>query len=220
MHFKQARALMVKNFFGIWECANLYQTGFSSEQLRQLAEFPWDEDVLNSTCPLCGKRVLDCHFAFLGLDRVNGKPLTILKLQELFTITAEPRFYNYTLDARHPKEKFAAETTMSLRWYLLHTNIVPESEDKTYDEQKAMLPAEYEAPSAITEVAKDLLVFKKTGVYANPSQYGRCADAASGSFHHVRVGNFVPGGLGVGWCWDGVRESYIGIAASRKLPER
>lgn len=215
LHHKLARALMGQNFFGIEDWTTLYGANFSQKQLRQAAKFPWGEDVLNSTCPLCGKTVKDCHFAFLGFDRLNGKPLTILKLQELHPNTAQPRFYRYTPDSWYSWEKFATDTTMSLRWYLLHTNIVPESENKTFDEQKAMLPVEYEVPSAVTEVAKDLLVFKKTGAYANPSRYGRCTDVASDG-GRVVVGVFDADGLPVSDYWDDERGSRLGVAASRK----
>lgn len=216
VHHKLARALMGKNFFGIEDWATLYGANFSQKQLRKVAEFPWGEDILASTCPLCGKTVKDCHFAFLGLDRLNGKPLNILKLQELHPATTQPRFASFTPDSWYSKEKFATGTTCDLRWYLLHTNIVPKSEDKTFDEQKAMLPVEYEVPSAITEVAKDLLVFKKTGVCANPSRYGRCTDVDSGG-GRVRVGYFGAGGLDVGGCWGDGRCGGIGVSASRKF---
>ncbi len=214
--WQRARDIMGKNFFGIEDWATLYGANFSQKQLREVAEFPWSEDILNSTCPLCGKTVKDCHFAFLGLDRLNGKPLTILKFQELYPVTAQPRFASYISDSWYSEEKFVAETTMSLRWYLLHTNIVPKSEDKTFDEQKAMLPAEYEVPSAIAEVSKDLLVFKKTGVYANSSRYGWCIDLFSGGCR-VRVGIFIVDGLHVNGFGDESRDHSIGVATSRKL---
>lgn len=216
--FARARALIGKNFFGfgIEDWATLYGANFSQKQLRQVAEFPWGEDVLASTCPLCGKTVKDCHSAFLGLDRLNGEPLTILKFQEPHPSTAQPRFYCYTPDAWYFKEKFATETTCDPRWYLLHTSIVPKSENKLFDEQKAMLPAEYEVPSAIAEVSKDLLVFKSTGVYANPSRYGRCMDVGSDG-SRVRVGCFDADGLNVSYCRDDDRYDIIGVSASRKF---
>ncbi|KKU11903.1 MAG: Dimethylglycine dehydrogenase [Candidatus Azambacteria bacterium GW2011_GWC2_45_7b] len=69
IHQKLARAVMGKDFFGVEDWSALYGVNFSQKQLRQVAEFPWGEDILNSTCPLCGKVVKDCHFAFVGLDR-------------------------------------------------------------------------------------------------------------------------------------------------------
>ena len=220
IHQKLARAVMGKNFFGVEDWSALYGVNFTQKQLRQVAEFPWGEDILNSTCPLCGKVVKDCHFAFVGLDRINGKPLTILKLQELHPATGQPKFYSYASSAWYSNEKFAKETTMSFRWYLLHQNIVPKSEDKTYGEQVQMLTADYadyEVPSAVTEATKDLLVFRKTGNFVNPSRYARC-ECVSSDGGRVYVGRFGEFGLFVFRCWDDCRGYDVGVAASRKLP--
>jgi hypothetical protein len=218
IHQKLARAVMGKNFFGVEDWSTLYGVNFSQKQLRQVAEFPWGEDILNSNCPLCGKVVKDCHFAFLGLNCINGKPLTILKLQELHPAKGQPKFYSYAPSAWYSEQKFARETTMSFRWYLLHQNIVPKSEDKTYDDQKAMLTADYEVPSAVTEATKDLLVFRKTGNFVNPSRYARC-ECVTSDGDRVDVGSFDEGGLDVSRCWGGCRGYGIGLAASRKFPE-
>ena len=216
IHQKLARTVMGKNFFGVEDWSALYGVNFTQKQLRQVAEFPWGEDILNSTCPLCGKVVKDCHFAFVGLDRINGKPLTILKLQELHPATGQPKFYSYAPSAWYPNEKFAKETTMSFRWYLLHQNIVPKSEDKTYGDQKTMLTADYEVPSAVTEATKDLLIFRKTGIFANSSQYARCECVASDG-RRVLVGYFDSDGLGVDYYWDDNRNDNIGVSSARKF---
>ena len=213
---KLARAVMGKNFFGVEDWSALYGVNFTQKQLRQVAEFPWGEDILNSICPLCGKVVKDCHFAFVGLDRVNGKPLTILKLQEIHPATGQPKFYSYAPSAWYSEQKFAKETTMSFRWYLLHQNIVPKSESKTYDEQKAMLAVDYEVPSAVAEATKDLLVFKKTGNFVNSSRYARCEVVTSVGYR-VFVGYFGERGLDVIFYWDDGRYGYVGLAASRKF---
>jgi len=216
IHQKLARAVMGKNFFGVEDWSALYGVNFSQKQLRQVAEFPWGEDILNSTCPLCGKVVKDCHFAFVGLDSINGKLFTILKLQELHPATGQPKFYSYAPSAWYSEQKFAKETTMDFRWYLLHQNIVPKSEDKTYGDQKAMLTADYEVPSAITEVTKDLLVFRKTGNFVNQSRYARC-ECVTSDGNRVRAGYFDGGGLHVYYFWDDYRYYSFGVAASRKF---
>jgi hypothetical protein len=213
IHQKLARAVMGKNFFGVEDWSALYGVNFSQKQLRRVAEFPWGEDILNSTCPLCGKVVRDCHFAFVGLNRLNGKPLTILKLQELYPATGQPKFFSYV---GYSGQKFAKETTMDFRWYLLHQNIVPKSEDKTYGDQKAMLTADYEVPSAITEVTKDLLVFKKTGNFVNSSWDARC-ECVTWDGRHVSVGDFDEDGLVVDDCLNDDCDFNLGVAASRKF---
>ena len=213
---KRAQEIMGRNFFGIEDWSALYGVSFSQKQLRQVAEFPWGEDILNSICPLCGKAVKDCHFAFVGLDRINGKPLTICKWQELHPATGQPKFYSYAPSAWYSEQKFAKETTMNFRWYLLHQSIVPKSEDKTFGDQKVMLTADYEVPTAVTEATKDLLVFRKTGNFVNPSRYARCEDVSSDGYR-VDVGCFDESGLVVNDYWDGSRRYRIGVAASRKF---
>ena len=217
VHQKLARAVLGKNFFGVEEWASLYNARFSQKQLREVAEFPWNEDILNAPCKFVkGKAVKDTHFAFLGMERFNGQPLAIMKLQELHPANGQPRFYSYAPDAWYSKEKFATSITMKLRWYLLLKDIVPGSENMTFDEQKAMLPEEYEVPSAVAEIAKDLLVFKKTGIYANPSRYARTEDVSSDG-RRVYAGICVAYGVRVNdgddYCSD-----FIGVGASRKFP--
>lgn len=214
MHNKLARVLMDNNFFGIEDWIAFYEINFSKEQLCRIPEFPWDEDDLTSFCQLCGKTIKDCHFAFLGLDQFNGDLLTILKLQELYPAISTPTRFGASLYA--PRERFAIETTMNFRWYLLHANIIPKSEKKTYEEQKAMLPAIYEVPSAVTEVAKNILILRKTGGY-NSSRYARCVDIASNG-DRVHVGHFELNNLVViRHRPNNHRDCNIGIAASQKI---
>lgn len=219
IHHKHARAIMGINFFGIEDwTALLFGTDISQKQFRGVPAFPWNEDILASTCSLCGKVIKDCHFAFLGFERINGQPLTILKLQEFYFdagVAEQPRFYSYAPVAWYSKEKFATKTTMSSGWYLLHTSIIPKSEYKTYEKQKAMLPAEYEVPSAIVETVKNLFVFKKTCNYMDISRYARCIDISSIG-DRVHVGFFGPLGLEILCQSDYNRYQSVGIAASRR----
>jgi len=217
VHQKLARAILGKNFFGVKEWSSLYGVNFSNKQLREVAEFPWSEDILNAPCPFHkGKSVKETHFAFLGLDTFKGKPLTILKWQELHPASGQPKFYSYAPDSWYNKEKFSNEPTCGFRWYLMPLEILPKSTHKTYAEQIAMLSADYEVPLAIEEVTKVILYYRKNGAYLNPTRYGRCQDVTSGG-HRVDVGHFGSGGLPVNCYWDGGRDYRIGLAASRKF---
>ncbi len=216
VHQQLAQAIMGKNFFGVEEWSTLYGVTFTKKQLRAVAEFPWSEDILNSPCPFIrGKSIRETHFAFLGLNNIKGKPLPILKWQELHPQSGQPRFWSYAPDNWYAKEKFANEPTCGFRWYLMLIEIVPNSTDKTYQEQVAMLTADYEVPLAIEEVTKDLLYYRKNGIYLNPQRYGRCQDVSSDGCR-VHVGYFDSGGLDVSFCWDDLRYR-IGVAASRKF---
>lgn len=215
-----ARVVLGRNIFTDADWMSYYDTKFTKKQIRDAGKFPWDEDILNSTCPLCGKVVKDCHFAFLGLTAINGAPLTVAKWLELHPATGQPKFYHNS-NPWHVDQPHTDVTTMALRYYLLHTEIVPNSTDKTPEEQAAMLPANYEVPETIAEVTKDILVFRKTGARLNSSRWAACAERTvktdkvfAGSVSCV--GLFGGSGLDVD-DWHGSRACSVGVGASRKF---
>lgn len=216
------RAIMgPKNYIGIEDWA-AWGVTFTPKQLKQVATFPWSEDVLNSPCPFYkDKLIRETHVARLGLDKVNGEPLTILKWQTLSPAMLEDskpnpaHFASYAPSSLYSQQKFAIEITGEWRWYLDLLEIVPNSTNKWWNDQKALLPAEYEVPLAVNEVAKHLQYYKKNGIWLNKSRYGRCEDVTSGG-HRVYVGYHPADGLYVSY-WHGGPYGSIGVAASRKL---
>ena len=205
-------ALPEVSYFGIADWQKLYGIALTPKQMEAIAATSPSDAVLNSPCPFHKDRMIrETHFAFVGLDTVN-----IIELQRLNPKATEPRFYSYAPDAWYFNEKFATKEFLKLRWYLLLKDIVPGSENKTFDEQKAMLPKEYEVPSAVAETAKDIFIHKKTGIYVNPNRYARTADLGSGGTR-VSVGRCGAGGVGVAYGWGDRRSGSLGVAASRKF---
>ena len=218
IHQKVARAILRENFFGIEEWSSLYGVNFTKKQLREIADFPWSEDVLNAFCPFFnGMKIKETHFAFLGLNSFKGKPLTILKWQELHPESKQPQFYSYAPECWYSQEKFATEKTSDFRWYLMLKEIIPDPTGKIYPEQTKMLPDKYEVPFAVEEVAKEILYFKKNGIYLNPNRHAWCQDLDSDG-GRVDVGFFDRDGLLVIDRWGENRLSGIGLATSRKFP--
>lgn len=204
------RAIMGDRIFGPEEWSALY----GARLLKRIPAFPWSEEVLKSPSPFHkGKTVAETHFAFLGLAKLNGKPLNIMRWRELHPATGQPRFYSD--NPWYGRETFATDTTCEFKWYLMSLDIVPNSERKTYQEQLALLNQDYEVPTAIAEVTKDILAFRKTGTYPKHNRYGRCIDVSSVGYR-VDVGYFGRDGLGVDRCWDDDRGVIIGLAAARK----
>ncbi len=198
--------------FGIADWQKLYGITLTPKQIASVANFPWSDAVLNSPCPFNpGKMIRETHFAFVGLDTVS-----IMELQKLNPKATEPRFYQYGSDAWYRNEKFGTKVTLKFRWYLLLKDIVPGSENKTLDEQQAMLPKEYEVPTAVEETAKDFLIFKKTGTYVNSNRYARTADLLSDGYR-VYVGHCDANGVDVDYWDDGNRDGSVGLSASRKF---
>lgn len=227
---KVTRMLLGKNFFGVEEWSKFYGVSFSKEQLHPVVEFPWTKDILNAPCPFVrGMRIKDTHFAFLGLNHLNGEPLTILKFHKLHPEAGEPRLFYYTDKTMwYGTHKFATEVTCGLRWYLMLNETIPDSGDKTYAKQMIMLPPEYEIPFACEYVAHHILYCRKNGIYLNPypglrkvASLGRCQDIVywKDDSAHVLVGCFHHNnGLMISADWYCSHYHSFGLAASRKLP--
>ncbi|GEM_PF-1757921 len=212
-----ARGLLGANFFGIKDWQRHYDISFTKSQLAKVSQFPWGEKVLTAPCPFnADRQVKDTHFAFLGVEQYGKKPLTIRQWQEVHPASGQPRFYAYQQECWYTNEPFANEVTCQLRWYLCLKEIVPQSENKTFDQHQAMLPAAYEVPTSVAEVTKHIVCFKKTGSYLNPTRYGRVQDTSSDG-GRVNVGRSGAWGLDVFNCWDGLRWHALGVSASRKL---
>ncbi|HVN26699.1 MAG TPA: hypothetical protein VMT99_03555 [Candidatus Paceibacterota bacterium] len=200
--------------FAVADWTAHYRIALTPEEISSLGSFPWSDATLNSPCPFNpGKMIRETHFAFVGVDTI-----TMMELQRLNPQATEPCFYSYAPDAWYSKEKFANKVKLGLRWYLLLKDIVPGSENEMFDEQTAMLPKEYEVPSAVVETAKDLLIFKKTGKYVNPNRCARTSDFDSGGFRVV-VGCCDAEGVVVNGLWDDSRNDDVGVGACRKFDE-
>ena len=217
-----ARVVLGRNIFTDADWMSYYDAKFTKKQLREAGKFPWGEDVLNSPCPFVkGKLVKDTHFAFLGIAGINGQPLTVAKWLELHPATGQPKFY-FNQNPWHVGQPHTDVATMQLRWYLMLRDIVPGSTDKISEDQVAILPPEYEVPTTIMEVTKDILVFKKTGERPNGSWWAACTERTvktntAYAGYVSCVGDFGENGLYVS-LWRGDRYDHVGVGASRKFP--
>ena len=215
-----ARLLFGNALVDVCDWVALYGAHFTRQQMCAALKFPWDEDVLQSPDPWEPKKLVkDTHTAFLGVEKIDGVPLTVAKWIELHPATGQPKFY-FSQDPWHIGQPHTDMAVLSPRWYLLRTEIVPGSTGKSPDEQEKNLPAEYEIPSTIAETTKDLLHFRRTGIRPNPSQWARCfevtvkTDKVSGGYWSI-VGGFDEFGLGVS-DWFGGRDDSVGCGAARK----
>ena len=179
------------------------------------------EDILNRPCPFNSrKQVLDTHFAFMGMPAINGDPLTVAKWLELHPADGQPRFY-FANNPWHAGQPHTDLVTLEPRLYITLREIVPGSTYKAPDDQVAMLPEGYEMPTTIEEVTKSVLVYRKTGKRSNPNRYAACRErtikTATASAGDVSCVGFFDGhGLYV-FSWDGDRDNYVGVGASRIL---
>lgn len=185
---------------------------------------PKVEDIFFSPCPFHkGKLVKDTHFAFVGMPAINGTPLTVARWLELHQANSQPNFIDNTGVWYTDQPHVEVATLEPRRLYLVLREIVPGSTNKTPEEQVAMLPPEYEVPSTITEVTKNILVLRRTGKYSNNGHWAVCSDITvrtdrvnAGLVSCVGGSRSKNDGLRVTFS-NGDRRHLVGVGASRKI---
>ena len=180
------------------------------------------EEILMNPCPFHkGKLVAQTHFAFIGIPDINGDPLTVEKWFKLHSTESQLKLC-FSNNAWHVCQPHIDIAVMETRLYVVLRETVPGSTGKTPEKQVAMLPSEYDVPSTIVEVTKDILLFRKTGKRCNSSDWARCSEQTVETSHTLAgrfscVGNFYEDGLLVSR-WDRVPHSNVGVGASLKIP--
>ena len=149
---------------------------------RGVPEIPWNEDVLLAPCPFTpGKKRIETHMLFLGLERFHGKLLTLQEWCHIHCCRAHNMNVHSELYTTAP---WCAETTASYRWYCMP--IVPPqySADVDYDAKVVGLPPEYEVASAIEIVPMYMFLHRIQGPcgdhYSGPKSLRWCRDAVPG----------------------------------------
>lgn len=206
-----AQEIMGENFFGPEQWLRYYGIWFEKNQLKRIADFPWDKGLLESPCPFNkGLRIKDTHFAFLGLDRLCNRPLDILRWHELNPLPADGKARISAFDS---EQDFARIRTCWFKWHLVLIEGIPNSSGKAHKDQISMLPDGYRASFAIEELTKNMLYYKKFGICLSPKKWNRCQDAPTKD-SHACVGEFNR----VKSCPDSKQHPILGFSAYRKLP--
>lgn len=189
--------IMGKNVIDPEKVAKHLDVAFSVEQLKQLANFPFSESAL--------QECKDTHIL------VAGYPLSIMDIREKASkLFRSQDWYN--------DEKFATKEKVNLRWYLIRKDIIPDSINKRYQEQTALLTEDEEVPRACEMAYMIILYYRAKGIRLFEKLYARCQDVTSGG-RRVLVGVFGSEGLGVSDYSAGGRDYSVGLAASRKFPQ-
>ncbi len=167
---------------------------YSDKELKSLEKIPWSPEIL--------QELRDNHILFPTF------PLSILETKAKASgLFYEQDWYN--------TEKFAKSERPEVRWHLIRKDHLPNSTNKTYDQQLALLSDKEENPPAVVLVQMMVIYFLMTGKKLFESVYARsCSKSSDGD--RVGVG-FYEGRLDVG---DGNGDYYnsdLGLAASRKF---
>lgn len=193
--YQRAREIMSKNFLGIEEAIQHFKVKLTFEAAEAFERIPFSEDVLMS-CKDTHILVADFGLSLLEVrKRVD---------QKLFYAQD---WYN--------SEKFA-KLTDKPQWRLLRKTAVPDSFNKNWQEQQALLTKDEETPKARAMAYMIMLYYAETSERLFQDIYVRCSDLASYGLR-VFLGDFDSLGLRVARYWDDYRSYYIGLASSRKF---
>jgi hypothetical protein len=186
------------------------------------------DEILSSRCPFWGgKLVKDTHLLVLVPATVDGIPFTLDLLGELIKSpkgSGSKTQYRY-YDGGTVQKELGAKSPGGSYWVLMTRDILPDSRDKTYDAQKALVAAHasslglpYEMPHTLSAATAILLHHARTGerLYTDdPFTYTRCQEKVLGNKYPVLVGGFGPASLDV--CGSYVDDISRGVACCRKF---
>ncbi len=179
-------------------------------------------EILKSPCPYWGgKRVEETHMLVLIPQTVNGRPLTLNALQELAQhpigagFATQYRNYN-----DHVRQEHGGQTVSKSYWALITKDVLPNSRNKNYAEQQALIKGPYTVPGAL-EIATGILMHHvQTGekLYPDsPNTYTRCLEQVCGNQYRVLVGSFGSSGLCLDLSFGDGRSGYFGLGGVRKF---
>ena len=163
--------------------------------------FPADiTEILKSPCPYwSSKKVEDTHLLMLIPQTVNGRPFTINLLGKMIKKPQggghSTKYYSYD---NNTIEEYGNKGVSGSYWALVTKDVIPNSRNKTFDEQRSLLESSYAVPGALEMATAILMNHAKTGekLYPNnPNTYTRCQEKVCDNKYRVGVGSFDSSGL-------------------------
>ncbi len=193
---KTARLIGIP-MFGVQEAIQHFGVKPTKAQLAMLSVIPFSEQEL--------RKVKDTHILVVTL------PLSILDIRD----KVDQSLFFHTSNSRYGNEKFAKDKGQA-GWHLVRKTIVPNSTNKTYPVQQALLAENEETSSARVMVYAIIGHYLATGEKLFSSIYARCSELDSRG-DHVDVGH--PGSVGLNISYHQIddRSDYTGLASSRKF---
>ncbi len=182
--------------------------------------------VLESPCPFWpGKKVKETHMLTLIPQTVNGKKLTLNSLSELIQNPKAGHKTKYSDYNGIVKKELGSQGVQKSHWALMTQDVIPESRNKSYKEQKRLLHSyaqkshtSYALPTALEAAVSILMEYVANGkrLYSDdPYTYTRCLEKVHNNQWPAAIGGFAAGGLAVSYdLWD---FDSSGVGALRKF---
>ena len=183
--------------YALDDVERIFGVTYTQDQRIALENIPFSEEVL--------KECAETHMLF------PGYPLSLLDVRARFT-----GLFHIKTGGWYADQAFAKDVQVRPSWHLLRMEQVPESFNKSWDEQCSLLTEGEEVPSSAVVTVATILHFLATGQRLFERCYVRTADRGSDD-DRFSVGDFDADGLSVRSYWDGHRTPRLGLAASRKF---
>lgn len=196
-----ARAILGKDFISPDEIAIARKLTYGDNQLQHFAETLPSEEVL--------QWLRDNDIALIA---GTPSPMSLLEVRNLnaqMFYSKEGGWY------AEPKQKFSREDKVTTEWLMLRKGIVPNSTNKTWDEQQRLLTEAEYVPNVAETTWGETTYKEVRNAWLFPNIYARTSSVGSDD-HHVRVGNSADSGVYVRNDWDGIRSGFLGLASARK----
>jgi hypothetical protein len=165
-------------------------------------------EILNRQCIFWpDKKVHETHLLVFIPETVNGKPFHLDYLSELIqSPKSGPKTkYDYYFD--NTKKELGTKS-LEPHWVLMTKDVIPESRNKSYEDQKARVQKKaeesgipYELPKALEAATVILMHHVETGqrIYSDsPWTYTRCQEKVNNNQWPQAIGGFAAGGLVIG----------------------
>lgn len=191
-NIKEAEALFeAGNFFGPNEWLRFFGKKF---RMVRVPKIPWTFEELAAV------EADRKHLLFLGVENLDGKPLTLAAWHEMFSAGGEIKFESDW----YLSHKFAKTGKLQTRWYLM-----PEVDFI------GGLPNGHEIPSTLSRVTANILYHLLNGEYLDSDSWARTAELTDGG-SMVYVRGYQATGISV-FRATGPAKARFGIAASLKV---
>jgi hypothetical protein len=186
------------------------------------------EKILKSPCPFfAGKRIEETHLLTLIPKTVNGKPLTLISLEELVKNPKQGQAtkYNYMDTIKDLiKTEYGSQGQPRSCWVLMTRRTILAGNPNNYHEDLFQLlksynrkaQMKYEVPHLLEATTSILMEYLRTGERLYSGNYTLCQERVSKYPNWpLVVGRFATGGLNVEMSGIGIQSH--GLAGLRKL---
>jgi serine/threonine protein kinase len=182
------------------------------------------EEILNSPCIFwSGKKVRDTHLLVLVPEKVNGRPFHLDSLAELIKSPKSGHKTKYDYYNSDVKKELGTKSLGS-HWALMTKDVIPNSTNKTYDDQKALVQKHaqsskipYELPKALEAATAILMHHVETGERLYENIFTRCQEKVDNNQWPAAIGGFAAGGLSVLNDWLVYYYYYYGLGCCRRV---